>query len=89
MTTQTVESGASGAPAPAPGVPFLPMSLLVASAIVGAIGNAGLQSVLPAIGRKVGIPDALIAGVFAVSSLMFVVTSPFWARISDRTGRKA
>ncbi|MGE3302381.1 MAG: MFS transporter, partial [Hyphomonadaceae bacterium] len=64
-------------------------SLLVASAIVGAIGNAGLQSVLPAIGRKVGIPDALIAGVFAVSSLMFVVTSPFWARISDRTGRKA
>ena len=33
-------------------------------------GNLGLQSVLPAIGRQVGIADPLIAGIFSLSALL-------------------
>ncbi len=51
-------------------------------------GNLGLQSVLPAIGRQVGIADPLIAGIFSLSALLWTVTAPVWARRSDRTGRK-
>ena len=51
-------------------------------------GNLGLQSVLPAIGRQVGIADPLIAGIFSLSALLWTLTAPVWARRSDRVGRK-
>lgn len=51
-------------------------------------GNLGLQSVLPPIGRAIGIPDPLIAGIFSLSALLWTVTAPLWARRSDRVGRK-
>ena len=51
-------------------------------------GNLGLQSVLPPIGRAIGIPDPLIAGIFSLSALLWTLTAPLWARRSDRVGRK-
>ena len=51
-------------------------------------GNLGLQSVLPPIGRAIGIPDPLIAAIFSLSALLWTVTAPVWARRSDRVGRK-
>ncbi len=51
-------------------------------------GNLGLQTVLPAIGREVGIADPLIAGIFSLSALLWTLTAPAWARRSDRVGRK-
>ena len=51
-------------------------------------GNLGLQSVLPPIGRAVGIPDPLVAGIFSLSALLWTLTAPVWARRSDRVGRK-
>jgi len=43
---------------------------------------------LPAIGREFRLSDTLVAGAFAISALMWTVASPFWARLSDRLGRK-
>jgi MFS family permease len=63
------------------------MILFVVS-LIAAAGNMGLQSVLPAIGREFGLADTLVAGAFAISALMWTLTSPFWARLSDRMGRK-
>ena len=63
------------------------MILFVVSLIATA-GNMGLQSVLPAIGREFQLSDTLVAGAFAISALMWTLTSPFWARLSDRIGRK-
>ncbi len=51
-------------------------------------GNTALQSVLPAIGRTLGVADSLIAAVFSVSALIWVFSAPFWARRSDRHGRR-
>lgn len=45
-----------------------------------AIGNIGLVSVMPTIGRAVGIPDYLVASVFSLSALTWAVSSPFWTR---------
>ena len=63
------------------------MILFVVS-LIAAAGNMGLQSVLPAIVREFGLADTLVAGAFAISALMWTLTSPFWARLSDRMGRK-
>lgn len=55
---------------------------------VTAAGNTALQSVLPAIGRDLGIPDVAVAAIFSVSALMWTLSSPFWASQSDKRGRK-
>lgn len=63
-------------------------ALLFAVSLIAAAGNMALQSVLPAIGREFRLSDTLVAGAFAISALMWTLTSPFWARLSDRLGRK-
>ena len=54
-----------------------------------AVGNTALQSVLPALGRTLGVADSAVAAAFSVSALMWVIAAPFWANRSDRTGRRA
>nr|WP_280644113.1 MFS transporter [Brevundimonas alba] len=61
---------------------------MFAVSLIAAAGNMGLQSVLPTIGREFGLRDTLVAGAFAISALMWTFTSPYWARLSDRLGRK-
>ncbi|WP_176593639.1 MFS transporter [Sphingobium sp. EM0848] len=51
-----------------------------------AIGNIGLVSVMPAIGRTLRIPDFLVAGIFSFSALTWAVTSPFWVLRIGRAG---
>ncbi|WP_242124034.1 MFS transporter [Sphingobium sp. Sx8-8] len=45
-----------------------------------AIGNTGLQSVLPAIGRILKLPDTLIGLAFSFSALAWSLAAPFWGR---------
>lgn len=54
-----------------------------------AAGNTALQSVLPALGRSLGVADSAVAAVFSVSALLWVIAAPFWANRSDRHGRRA
>lgn len=63
-------------------------ALLFAVMLVIGAGNTALQSVLPAIGRSLRLPDSMIALAFSVSALVWVLAAPFWARRSDRTGRR-
>ncbi len=62
--------------------------ILFAVSLIAAAGNMGLQSVLPAIGREFELSDTLVAGAFAISALLWTLTSPVWARLSDTMGRK-
>lgn len=62
--------------------------LLFAVNVIVAVGNTGMQSILPAIGREIGIPDTLVAAIFSLSALLWAVMSPVWARQSDIRGRK-
>ena len=54
-----------------------------------AAGNTALQSVLPALGRSLKVPDSAVAAAFSISALLWVVSAPFWANRSDRHGRRA
>ncbi|MDR3513900.1 MAG: MFS transporter [Caulobacteraceae bacterium] len=63
-------------------------ALLFCVSVVTALGNTGMQSVLPAIGRQIGIPDPMVAAIFSLSALLWAFASPIWARASDRRGRK-
>jgi MFS family permease len=63
-------------------------TLLFAVMLITGAGNTALQSVLPAIGRSLKVPDSLIATVFSVSALLWVFAAPFWAKRSDREGRR-
>ena len=62
--------------------------LLFAAMLVAASGNTAVQSVMPAIGRALDMPDVVVAIAYTVSALLWVIMAPFWARASDRHGRK-
>ncbi len=61
--------------------------LFLVMLITGA-GNTALQSVLPAIGRNLGVADSVIATVFSISALLWVFAAPYWAERSEKHGRK-
>lgn len=63
-------------------------AILFAVSLIAAAGNFALQTVLPSIGRTFQLRDILVSAAFALSALMWTLTSPFWARLSDRMGRK-
>lgn len=62
------------------------LPFLGAVTFLTAIGNIGLVSVMPAIGRMLSIPDFLVAGIFSVSALTWAVSSPFWVSRIGRAG---
>jgi MFS family permease len=62
--------------------------LLYAAMLVAAAGNTALQSVMPAIGREIGIADFWVAIAYTWSAILWVVLAPYWAEKSDRHGRK-
>lgn len=63
-------------------------TLLFLVMFVIAAGNTALQSVLPALGRSLGVPDSAVAAAFSVSALLWTLCAPFWANRADRFGRR-
>lgn len=62
--------------------------LLYAAMLVAAAGNTALQSVMPAIGRTIGVADLWVVMSFSWSALLWVLLANYWAAKSDRHGRK-
>src|SRR3954449_1600351 len=56
--------------------------------LVAAAGNTALQSVMPAIGREIGIADFWVAIAYTWSAVLWVALAPYWAEKSDHHGRK-
>ncbi|MBC7987090.1 MAG: MFS transporter, partial [Sphingomonadaceae bacterium] len=56
--------------------------------LVAAAGNTAMQSVMPTIGRTLAIPDVWVSIAYSWSALLWVVMAPYWARMSDRRGRR-
>lgn len=70
-------------------IPADRMAVLFSVMLVAAAGNTAMQSILPAIGAKLHIPDVWVSLAFSWSALLWVLTAPHWARQSDKRGRKA
>jgi len=79
----------TGTPAPAEVGRDRRFAILFAVMLVIAAGNTALQSVLPALGRLLGVADSGVAAAFSASALLWTAAAPFWARRSDRHGRRA
>ena len=62
--------------------------LLYSAMLVASSGNTALQSVMPAIGREVGVGDFWVAIAYTWSAVLWVVLAPYWAEKSDHHGRK-
>jgi MFS family permease len=62
--------------------------LLYCAMLVASSGNTALQSVMPAIGREIGIDDFYVAIAYTWSAVLWVLLAPYWAEKSDRHGRK-
>jgi MFS family permease len=63
-------------------------ALLFSVMLVAAAGNTAMQSLLPAIGRVLGVSDILVAIAFSLSAILWVATAPIWAHRADRRGRR-
>jgi MFS family permease len=63
-------------------------AILFGASLATQIGNTGLISVLPPIGRSIGIADEMVVAIFSLSALLWAFSSPRWAAASDRYGRK-
>ena len=72
-----------------PGIPRGRMALLFTVVLVSAAGNTAMQSVMPSIGTALGVADVWISLAYSWSALLWVIFAPYWARRSDRRGRKA
>ncbi len=69
-------------------LPRAEFTLIFLVLLVIAAGNTALQSVLPALGRALHLPDLAVAGFFSLSAIVWTVSAPYWARRSDNEGRK-
>src|ERR1700744_6132626 len=69
-------------------LPKRAFAIIFCSSVATAIGNTGLISVLPLIGRSLKIPDEMGVAIFSLSAILWACSSPFCARASDRYGRK-
>jgi len=69
-------------------LPKRAFAIIFCSSVATAIGNTGLISVLPLIGRSLSIPDEMVVAIFSLSAILWAFSSPFWAKASDRYGRK-
>lgn len=65
------------------------LAVLFAVMLVTAAGNTAMQSVMPSIGTRLGIADVWVSLAYSWSALLWVMMAPYWARRSDRRGRKA
>src|SRR5690349_16018235 len=73
---------------PSAGLPKRAVAIIIGVSAATALGNTGLISVLPAIGRSMGLADEMVVGIFSLSAILWATASPFCARSSDRFGRK-
>jgi MFS family permease len=62
--------------------------LLYSAMLVASSGNTALQSIMPAIGRQIGLADFWVAIAYTWSAVLWVLLAPYWAEQSDHHGRK-
>jgi MFS family permease len=71
-----------------PAIPNSRVVILFLVMLVAAAGNTAMQSALPAIASELDMPDVWVSLAFSWSALLWVITAPKWARLSDQRGRK-
>ncbi len=71
-----------------PGPPGRIPTILLGSLIITGVGQTLLYALLPLASRSLSLSGFQSSSVFALSALLWSLSSPFWGRIADRTGGK-
>ena len=70
-------------------LPRARLALLFMVMLVTAAGNTAMQSVMPAIATSLKVQDFWMSLAYTWSALLWMLCAPWWARKSDKRGRKA
>jgi MFS family permease len=62
--------------------------ILFISLVCMGAGQSVIYTILPPVGRQLGLRPTQITSIFAVSAVIWIFTSAFWGVRSDRWGRK-
>jgi MFS family permease len=62
--------------------------ILFVSLVCMGAGQSVIYTILPPVGRQLGLRPTQITSIFAVSAVIWIFTSAFWGVRSDRWGRK-
>ncbi len=62
--------------------------ILFISLICIGMGKTVMFSILPALGRKMGLSELQVTAIFATNAAAWVIFSPIWGRKSDHWGRR-
>ncbi|PQA88426.1 hypothetical protein CW354_09035 [Marinicaulis flavus] len=62
--------------------------LLLVGAVCAGMGQTIVFSVLPPLGRELGLSNFQVGAIFAISASAWVFCGPRWGKMSDRRGRK-
>ena len=63
-------------------------AILFCSLLCMGIGQSVIYTVLPPVGRQLGIGAVRVTSIFAASATIWIFSSTFWGRRSDHLGRK-
>src|SRR3546814_19697896 len=68
-------------------IPADRMAVLFAIMLVAAAGTTAMQSIIPALGAKLHLPNGWASMAWSWSALLWVVTDAHWAPQSEQIGR--
>jgi MFS family permease len=86
--TDTAESAAAPSIEEPTSLPKVTAMVLAYGMLISAIGNNFLITILPPLGRDMGLGEFQVGIVLAIGGFFMLITGPFWGRLSENWGRK-
>lgn len=69
-------------------LPKVTALVLAYGMLISAIGNNFLITIMPPLGRDIGLDEVQIGIILAIGGVFMLITGPFWGRVSENWGRK-
>ncbi len=82
MTETTAPATVNGS------LPKITALVLAYGMLISAIGNNFLITIMPPLGRDMGLDEVRIGIILAIGGVFMLITGPFWGRVSENWGRK-
>lgn len=63
-------------------------SAILAGLLANGIAMTMMFAVVPTLARSLGLSEVLVAVILTASSILYTITTPYWAKLADIWGRK-
>ena len=85
--TDTTDTAATPPTGPT-SLPKVTAMVLAYGMLISAIGNNFLITILPPLGREMGLGEVQVGVILSIGGVFMLITGPFWGRISENWGRR-